>query len=138
MAITEPMDPADGTITLVIFGASGDLTRRKLIPALASLHSKGRLPPNLNILGVARSDMGDAEFHTVLEEFLGSDGMSKPTPGQWADFTSRLHYLHGDVTSAEDMEEVRRKLADIEGEGNVGNRLYYLSLAPSLYQPAIT
>ena len=74
----------------------------------------------------------------MLEEFLGNDGMSKPTPDQWADFTSRLHYIHGDVTSAEDIEEVKRKLADIEGEGNGGNRLYYLSLAPSLYQPAIT
>ena len=138
MAMTETIDPGDGPITLVIFGASGDLTRRKLIPALASLHSKGRLPPDLSILGVARSDMGDAEFHTMLEEFLGNDGMSRPTPDQWADFTSRLHYIHGDVTSAEDIEEVKRKLADIEGEGNGGNRLYYLSLAPSLYQPAIT
>ena len=138
MAMTDTLDLSDGPITLVIFGASGDLTRRKLIPALASLHSKGRLPPNLNILGVARSDMGDTEFHSVLEEFLGSDGMSRPTPDQWADFTSRLHYIHGDVTSTEDIEEVKRRLADIEGEGNGANRLYYLSLAPSLYQPAIT
>ena len=138
MAMPETIDPSDGPITLVIFGASGDLTRRKLIPALASLHSKGRLPPNLNILGVARSDMGDAEFHTLLEEFLGGDGMSKPTPDQWAEFTSRLHYIHGDVTKAEDIAEVKRKLAEIEGDGGDGNRLYYLSLAPSLYQPAIT
>ncbi|MCY4366313.1 MAG: glucose-6-phosphate dehydrogenase [Chloroflexi bacterium] len=138
MAMPETIDPSDGPITLVIFGASGDLTRRKLIPALASLHSKGRLPPNLNILGVARSDMGDAEFHTLLEEFLGGDGMSKPTPDQWAEFTSRIHYIHGDVTKAEDIAEVKRKLAEIEGDGRDGNRLYYLSLAPSLYQPAIT
>ena len=125
-------------ITLVIFGASGDLTRRKLVPALASLHSKGRLPGDLQVLGVARSDMDDRQFRGTLEEFLGGEGMTRPTPDQWADFSSRVHYMHGDVTNVDDMGAVKRKLADIEGTGDAANRLYYLSLAPSLYRPAIT
>ena len=54
------------TTTLVIFGASGDLTHRKLVPSLCSLHCKGRLPQDLNIVGVARRPMSDDEFRTSL------------------------------------------------------------------------
>ncbi len=129
---------APGPATLVIFGASGDLTRRKLVPALASLHSKGQLPEDLHILGVARSDMDDAQFRAVLEPFLGGDGMTKPTPQQWADLAPRIHYLHGDVTSQEDLAAVEAKLEEIEAGAPVGHRLYYLSLAPFLYRPVIT
>ena len=138
MVAPEMAQAADGPITLVIFGASGDLTRRKLVPALASLHSKGRLPGDLHVLGVARSDMDDGQFRKALEEFLGGEGMMKPTPDQWADFSSRIHYMQGDVTSINDVVEVKKKLAEIEAEGAACNRLYYLSLAPSLYRPAIT
>ena len=137
MVAPEMVQGSEGPITLVIFGASGDLTRRKLVPALASLHSKGSLPGNLQILGVARSDMDDGQFRGTLEEFLGGEGMTRPTPEQWSDFSSRIHYMHGDVTNVDDMSAVKRKLADIEGAGDTANRLYYLSLAPFLYRPAI-
>ena len=137
MTIIEVPSESDGSATLVIFGASGDLTRRKLVPALASLHSKGRLPQDLHILGVARSDMNDEQFRAVLADFLGGEGMIKPSPEQWADLSSRIHYLHGDVTSLQDLEKVKDKLASIEGDGGSRNRLYYLSLAPSLYRSAI-
>ena len=136
--MTELFPESRGSTTLVIFGASGDLTRRKLLPALASLHSKGRLPHDLQILGMARSDLDDEQFRAILAEFLGGEGMTKPTPDQWSDLASRIHYLHGDVTRPEDLAEVNRKLAEIEGDRQPGSRLYYLSLAPSLYHPAIT
>ena len=138
MATIEQTPESGGATTLVIFGASGDLTRRKLIPALASLYSKGRLSPSLEILGVARSDMDDGRFRSVLEEFLGGEGMTRPTAEQWADFSSRIHYMHGDVTSPSDLVKVKERLAGIERNSTVCNRLYYLSLAPSLYSPAIT
>ena len=138
MATIDIASDSGKPITLVIFGASGDLTRRKLVPALASLHSKGRLPANLQILGVARSDLDDEAFRILLEEFLGSDGMTRPTSGQWSDFSSRIHYTLGDVTESNDLAAVKSKLAEIEGDGSPCDRLYYLSLAPSLYQHAIT
>lgn len=137
MVFPEAPRTTDGPITLVIFGASGDLTRRKLVPALASLHSKGRVPDNLQVLGVARSDLDDVKFREVLASFLGGEGMAKPTTDQWADLSSRIHYMHGDVTSANDVDEVAKRLAEIEGAGKSANRLYYLSLAPVLYRPAI-
>ncbi len=138
MTMIEAAPDSNGSTTLVIFGASGDLTRRKLVPALASLHSKGRLPLDLQILGVARSDMDDEQFRAILAEFLGSEGMTKPSPEQWAALSSRIHYLHGDVTSLQDLEAVKDKLASIEGNGGSHNRLYYLSLAPSLYRSAMS
>ena len=138
MAMIEIPPESGNATTLVIYGASGDLTRRKLVPALASLHSKGRLPRDLQILGVARSDLNDEEFRAVLAEFLGSDGMAKPTPAQWDDLAARIHYLHGDVTSAGDMAEVNRRLGEIEKGRPDCSRLYYLSLAPSLFRPVIT
>ena len=122
--------------TLVIFGASGDLTRRKLVPALCSLYCKGSLPENLGILGVARSDLNDDQFRGLLRQSLDGE-IASPTPGQWTEFASRIHYLHGDVTSTGDLLEVRNKLSGIEPAGQAGNRLYYLSLAPALYQSAI-
>ena len=137
MVVADTPQAGGERVTLVIFGASGDLARRKLVPSLASLHSKGRLDRNLQVLGVARSDMDDGQFRAALEEFLGSEGNTKPTPDQWADFSSRIHYMHGDVTSLDDMAAVKEKLAEIEGETASRNRLYYLSLAPVLYRPAI-
>ena len=127
---------SDGSNTLVIFGASGDLTRRKLVPALCSLFCKGSLPENLGILGVARSDLNDQQYRAMLRDSLDEE-IARPTPEQWADFSSRVHYLHGDITSADDLLQVRSKLLDMETGDRATNRLYYLSLAPSLYQPAI-
>ncbi len=138
MTTTDLVPDSRIPITLVIFGASGDLARRKLIPALASLHSKGRLPSNLQILGVARSDLDDQGFRTILEESLGGEGMTRPSANQWTDLSSRISYTHGDITSSEDLAIVKAKLTEIEGEKANCNRLYYLSLAPSLYRHAIT
>ena len=81
--------------------------------------------------------MDDAGYLAAIEEFLGSDGMSRPTPSQWQELSSRIHYMHGDVTSQADLADVRERLAAIEGDNTACHRLYYLSLAPFLYEPAI-
>ena len=134
-----PPAPGEGTTTLVIFGASGDLTRRKLIPSLCSLYCKGRLPPALPIVGIARHDLNDDQFRQVLRQSIDEEGMVSPTVDQWADFSSRLFYVHGDVTNPASLADLQRRLSAIEGPGpGAANRLYYLSLAPTLYRPAIT
>ena len=122
--------------TLVIFGASGDLTQRKLIPALCSLHTKGRLPPGLNILGVARRSMSDQEFRASLYQGMKDGGAFVASQDQWEEFSPRVFYAVGDVSSKENLAGVGRRLDQIEG--GQANRLYYLALAPSLYDPAIT
>ncbi len=131
------MTEADAT-TLVIFGASGDLTHRKLIPALCSLHRKGRLPHGLRIVGVSRSPKTDAEFRDSLLQAAGQTLDMRPSPEQWQAFASRIFYVEGDVASGSGLAPLQARLGQLEAPaGGKGNRLYYLALAPSLYEPAV-
>jgi glucose-6-phosphate 1-dehydrogenase len=122
-------------ISLVIFGASGDLTERKLIPALFNLHNKKRLPANLNIVGVSRSPYSHDEFRAHLR-----DGIQKFTPGTfdtalWDSFAERVWYCPGDSKADGDYEKLDTFLRDLEH--GPAHRLYYLAVAPSLYIPII-
>ncbi len=124
------------SLTQVIFGASGDLTARKLVPALFRLERKKRLPPELAIVGVSRSPFDDEAFRRKLGEavkqFLPQDWQ----PEAWAQFARRLHYVPGDAATPGGLEALRQWLADHEGTSG-GNRLYYLAVAPNLYPPII-
>ena len=127
---------------IVIFGASGDLTRRKLVPALFDLFTRGRLPPHMAILGVSRSHLSDEAFRERLEtsakEFAtGFDA------DRWAEFARRLHYHAADATSpsaykaiGERIEQVANEQAIQERQGQP-NILFYLAVAPGLYTPII-
>lgn len=124
------MSVAEDT-TLVIFGASGDLTHRKLVPSLCSLHCKGRLPQDLNIVGVARRPMSDDEFRASLYQGIKDGGEFVASPDQWAEFSQRIFYSAGDVGSAENLAPLQQRLAELGGgPGKSANRLYYLALAP--------
>lgn len=125
---------ADGITALVILGASGNLTHSKLGPALFSLHRKGRLPGNVRIVGVARDEMSSDSFRQWLR-----DGISDPAPQEWDEFALRLSYAPADVTDPDAMAAVGRHIADLTpGPGGELNCLYYLALAPGLYEPTIT
>jgi glucose-6-phosphate 1-dehydrogenase len=123
-------------VTIVIFGASGDLTQRKLIPGLFSLFCKGLLPERFTVVGLARTEWSSADFR---EQMLA--GLKKLAPDlendeRWADFASNLHYMLGDATQPEDYAALGDLLADVE-EG-AANRLYYLSTAPRFFGPIVT
>ena len=127
--------PPNGDATaLVILGASGNLTHQKLGPALFSLYRKGRLPQALRIVGVARNEMTDEEFRNRLH-----DGCGRPPDAEWRAFASLLTYVTADVTdpgalSAPDAGD-GSPLAPGDGPANC---LFYLALAPSLYEPAVS
>ena len=127
----------DQTTTIVIFGSSGDLARNKLAPALADLYSKGRLGPEVQIVGMARSEMTQQEFHACFYEGFGQEAHFPPAPEVWEDFSSRVHCCYGDVSAPGGLAELERTLAEVEAPGRPANRLYYLALAPSLFAPAI-
>ncbi|HEU0021150.1 MAG TPA: glucose-6-phosphate dehydrogenase [Dehalococcoidia bacterium] len=132
------MTPSAETTTLVIFGASGDLTHRKLVPSLCSLDCKGRLPQDLNIVGVARRPLSDDEFRASLYQGMRTGGEFVASPDQWRKFSQRIIYSAGDVGAAENLAPLQQRLAVLErGSHKTINRLYYLALAPSLYDPAI-
>jgi glucose-6-phosphate 1-dehydrogenase len=123
--------------TVVIFGASGDLTRRKLIPALYSLQQKSRLPENTSIVGVSRSAFSDEDWRNQLldstHQFLGEEFDAEV----WKSLSERIFYQPCDLTKPADMAELAARLAQIEN-GQAADRLYYMSTKPALYQKGIT
>jgi glucose-6-phosphate 1-dehydrogenase len=124
------------TTTIVIFGASGDLTRRKLIPALFDLRRKGRLPTTCRIVGVSRSTLSHDEFRDRMESGVKEFARSMYDAKEWKRFAARLYYFSGDLGQVEDLRLLDKYLAEEEGDGQA-NRVYYLSVAPKLYEMAI-
>jgi glucose-6-phosphate 1-dehydrogenase len=114
-------------LTIIIFGASGDLTQRKLVPALFRLWQQDRLPQGTRVVGVARSRLSDEQFRDKVAPEGGA-------PDGWRDFARILSYVPGDAATAGGLEALRDWLRKAEGSGG-GDRLYYLAVAPQLYGP---
>ena len=125
------------TTTIVIFGASGDLTTHKLAPALADLYAKGRLGPDIQIVGVSRTDMTADEFRASFYEGFGHEADFPPSPDFWNNLADRVHSCYGDVTAPDGLLDLQRVLANIESPDRPANRLYYLALAPFLFAPTV-
>jgi glucose-6-phosphate 1-dehydrogenase len=124
--------------TVVIFGASGDLTSRKLIPALASLQRNGLLPENTKVVGFSRTPMTDdawrASLRATTEDHAGNASFSAES---WEAFAPSIHYQPGDISSAEDLARLKERLEALEG-GRPTARVYYLATAPQFYAPVVT
>lgn len=130
---------ADDAFTLVIFGASGDLTRRKLIPALWSLYAGRTLPEPFTVMAVARTGMTDEQFRTRMREAVTEFArLQPPSEAVWNRFAVSLTYVSGDPADpglyprlAAAMERAER------ARGGPANRLFYCSTPPSLYDDII-
>jgi len=121
--------------TLVIFGASGDLTHRKLIPALYNSFRKQRLPDKLQIVGFARRPWDDNAFRTPLQS--GVEEFSDAYDEQiWRAFAEKLHYFQGNLDAVEDYSRLGAFLRQLED--GPADRLYYLATSPEFYGPAAT
>lgn len=125
-------------LILVIFGASGDLTQRKLVPALYQLKRERRLPAEMTIVGVARRDWSDDYFRKQMrqgiEEF--SDGIG--SEDLWQDFAAGLFYCSGNMDEAESYQKLKALLEELDGKrGTRGNRVFYLSVSPNFFPPAL-
>lgn len=120
--------------TIVVFGASGDLTRRKLGPALYRLFAKGRLPDNVHIVGFARTDWRDDAFREFVREGVREFG-TEYGEDTWARFAPRLRYFAGDLAVQSDFVALRRRMEKVED--GPANRLYYLAVAPRFFCPVI-
>jgi glucose-6-phosphate 1-dehydrogenase len=118
-------------VSIVIFGASGDLTHRKLVPAFFNQFRKGRLPAELNIVGVSRTPMSHDEFrHEMHCGTIDLAKMECPST-EWEQFASHLWYHPGDAKQDGDYQSLDAFLK--EREGGAANRLYYLATAPTLF-----
>jgi glucose-6-phosphate 1-dehydrogenase len=132
---------ANGTepCTVVLFGASGDLAKRKVIPAMFDLATHGQLGPSYAIVGFARTPMNDEAFRASLVEASKNVSEVGPIdPKKWDEFAANLHYQHGEYGNAEDFANLAKRLTEVEGEKKLaGNRLFYLSTPPEVYKDIV-
>jgi len=128
-----PPVPA-GSCAIVIFGASGDLTKRKLLPALYNLAAIGMLPGDFSIVGVARQEMSHDEFRTQMFRALSEFGTQKLDPKLWKRFEERLYYCQGSFEDASTYEKLDVLLKQSEKKHRTGgNVLFYLSVQPDYF-----
>src|SRR5205085_6351118 len=139
------MPYADDPFSLVIFGASGDLTYRKLVPALWSLYAARTLPEPFAIIGTARSEMSDEAFRGRMREGVTRFARLKiPSQHVWDRFSASLFYVAGDPKATEDANapelyiRLKQRLEQIEtARGGPRNRLFYCATPPSLYDDIV-
>jgi glucose-6-phosphate 1-dehydrogenase len=122
--------------TIVIFGASGDLTSRKLIPALFQLFMKGRLPKGARVIGVSRSPYSHDRWREMLCETTREFTGDQFNAIAWGEFAKQIYYQPGDITDADSFRALADLLSKIE-PGPDSGRVYYLSTMPQLYAEAI-
>lgn len=124
---------------VVIFGASGDLTKRKLLPALYNLAVSRMFPPGASIVGYARSAKTDEVFRAEQKESVAKFSRRKPLDeAVWHDFAEGLFYCQGGYDGPEGYAKLRETLERVDRErGTRGNRLYYLSVPPSEFGPIV-
>ena len=125
------------TTTIVIMGASGDLTSRKLLPALFNLSQKARLPREINIVGMSRSPYSDEEFRERMWRGVLASGDMEQHRDDWGRFAGKVRYCSGDLAAPADMARLKTMLEEIESGAESVNRLFFLSIAPNLYEKAI-
>ena len=126
----------DKSIVSVIFGASGDLTWRKLVPALYDMYYRGLLPGGFKVLGVGRAQLTDESFREKMKE-----GLDRFVPASFVDqqrmahFLQQLHYHAMDTNAAKDYEGLRRRLGELSQTADRDDYLYYFAMPPFMYAP---
>ena len=124
--------------TLVIFGATGDLTHRKLLPSLFSLYKQNLLPINFSIIAFARRPKTSSEYQNEFKNALPSSGYSPEDKEKLNSFLQYIHYFQGDFSSPDAFIALSEKLKNIEKENRINaNRLYYLATPPSAYNTIV-
>ncbi|HKX00082.1 MAG TPA: glucose-6-phosphate dehydrogenase [Bryobacteraceae bacterium] len=124
---------------VVIFGANGDLTKRKLMPALYRLAYERRLSPGFAVIGMSRTPMSDEQFREKMcasvSKYLEDSPFDKNV---WAGFAQNLYYMAGDISDRSAFEKLGKRLEEIEtNRATSGNVLFYLSTQPSHYEPTV-
>jgi glucose-6-phosphate 1-dehydrogenase len=120
--------------TVVIFGATGDLTHRKLVPALYNLQRERLLPPGFNVIGFARRDWSDDYFRDTLQKDAAEFSRSGLDESLWTNFAANITYLRSSFDDPEGYAELSQRLDMLdEQRGASGNRLFYLATPPESY-----
>ncbi|TMA18332.1 MAG: glucose-6-phosphate dehydrogenase, partial [Deltaproteobacteria bacterium] len=120
---------------VVIFGASGDLAHRKLVPALYNLAAGAHLPAALGIVGVSKSEYAHQEFAKNMREAVGKFSRTKPIDEEvWQDFAAGMRYVAGSFDDAQTFTKLKAQLEELDRtRATRGNRLYYFATPPSTF-----
>ncbi len=123
---------------LTIFGASGDLTRRKLLPALYALAFRGLLPERFAVVGVARTPESDDEFRARMREAVEKFARDEVRDDVWEQFAAGMRYVTADFAQQEGFDDLAAVLGELDGErGTAGNRIYYLAIPPPAFPSVV-
>jgi glucose-6-phosphate 1-dehydrogenase len=132
--LARPGDPC----TLVIFGALGDLTQRKLLPSLYNLRCNGLLPRDFTILGVARRELDSAAFRAEMQRQLRAFATRPVREEIWKEFEQRMYYLRGDFEDPQTYRALAEEVADVDRRHRTGgNVLFYLATPPEVFRTIV-
>ena len=125
--------------TMVIFGATGDLTRRKLLPSLFVMHRQGVLPQGFSLVGFARRPWDDQVFREYFHDALVKSLDKEPEPDVWDSFAQQLFFAKGEFDDSAAYAALAARLKELDDErAGTGNRLFYLAAPPSAYPLVIS
>jgi glucose-6-phosphate 1-dehydrogenase len=123
---------------IVIFGASGDLNKRKLVPALCNLVSYGLMPDDYAILGVSRTPVSDSEFREQLRREIAQLSGGPVDAKVWEEFARRIYYLAGDINDPQTYKALAARISELAKKHQTdGNILYYLATPPQAFAPIV-
>src|SRR5215204_1071063 len=126
-------------VMLVVFGASGDLACRKLIPALYHLAYQNLLPPNFTFLGFARTKYSDEEYRELAREGIEQYGLNGLDDHIWHWFSQGIFYQSGNYDDLDSFKKLADRIAKLEKQRPTnGNQIYYLATPPSVFEPITT
>ncbi|MDY3973967.1 MAG: glucose-6-phosphate dehydrogenase [Veillonella caviae] len=126
------IDTAPGPGAIVIFGASGDLTKRKLLPAIFALYKRNLLPEQFAVVGVARTEMSNEEFQEEVRQSLNGEGSLDES------FIERFSYVAGQYTEPDTFARLDEELDRVTGQhGTEHNALFYLAMPPAMFEPIV-
>jgi glucose-6-phosphate 1-dehydrogenase len=125
--------------SIVFFGASGDLTKRMLIPAMYNLRLSDVLPTNFAIVGFSRSDKSHYDFREEMKEAIDEFSRSGPAKDPlWTDFADRMHYIQGSFDDLQSFQNLKAQLDENDEKlGTSGNRIYYLATPPTVFAKVV-
>lgn len=130
------MSNSQPTSTIVIFGATGDLAHRKLIPALFNQYCKGRLPDDFGIFAFGRREFTYEAIRKHYQEGLQKFSPNTYDDAKWSEFSSQIYYVRGNLTDADDFQSLDKTLNEYE-DAETANRLYYLAISPNFFKETI-
>lgn len=136
--ISQPPLPKADSCLVIIFGGTGDLTRRKLIPALYDLACVGCTARDFQVLGIGRTKLTDNQYHGELRDWAAKSKDTRNFSEEgWQEFERRLHYLIGDASKPEFYRDLKAKLEELQKQGASKNLLFYVSTSASLAPPIV-